>query len=128
MTTGTTTDGTPDLTLAMVSYRDLMGLNIPERARHLPWLPEGAVVEVSTILGPTGPRISSPGVTPADVVALTQHNCAYESLLVDAILEQSRNKAWRAMVLNLLVRDAAQGKALLDRIWPEGGVPPGGLM
>lgn len=100
-------------------------LNVLNRGT-IPWLPEGAIVEVSTILGSAGPRASSPGTVPADVVALTQHNCAYESLLVDAILEDSYEKAWRAMALNLLVRDAAQAKALLDRIWPAGGAPPGG--
>jgi 6-phospho-beta-glucosidase len=92
-------------------------LNVPNRGT-IPWLPEDAVAEVSTILGSVGPRALSPGTVPADVVALTQHNCAYESLLVDAILEDSFEKAWRAMALNLLVRDAAQAKALLDRIWP----------
>ena len=86
------------------------------------------IIEVPTILGPDGPRASSPGIAPTDVVALTQHNCAYESLLVDAILEQSHKKAWRAMALNLLVRDTAQAKAILNRIWPVGGVPTGGWM
>jgi 6-phospho-beta-glucosidase len=102
-------------------------LNVLNRGT-IPWLPEGAIVEVSTVLGSAGPRVSSPGAVPPDVVALTQHNCAYESLLGDAILEQSHEKAWRAMALNLLVRDAAQAKALLDRIWPTGGVPTGGMM
>ncbi len=99
-------------------------LNVLNRGT-IPWLPEGAIVEVSTILGSAGPRASSPGAVPPDVIALTQHNCAYESMLVDAILEESREKAWRAMALNLLVRDAAQAKVLLDRIWPAGGAPTG---
>ena len=41
----------PDLSLALVNYPDLMALQIPERARHLPWLPEGGNVMV---FGPRG--------------------------------------------------------------------------
>ena len=41
----------PDLSRALVSYPDLMALQIPERARHLPWLPEGGNVMV---FGPRG--------------------------------------------------------------------------
>ena len=93
----------------------------------VPWLPPDAVIEVPAVVGPGGARPLVPGATPADVVALTQHNCAYESLLVDAILEPSFEKAWRAMTLNLLVRDAAQAKALVDRIWPHGGTAAGTL-
>jgi len=39
------------LSAAMVSYRDLLSLKIPERPRYLPWLPEGGNVMV---YGPRG--------------------------------------------------------------------------
>lgn len=39
------------LSAAMVSYPDLLSLKIPERLRHLPWLPEGGNVMV---YGPRG--------------------------------------------------------------------------
>jgi 6-phospho-beta-glucosidase len=87
----------------------------------IPWLPPDAVVEGPAVIDPVGARLLASGDAPRDVVALTQHNCAYESLLVDAILEQSFEKAWRAMTLNLLVRDATQARRLLERIWPAGG-------
>jgi 6-phospho-beta-glucosidase len=89
------------------------------------WLAADAVVEIPAVIGPGSVRPLAGGGAPADAVALTQHNCAYESLLVDAILEQSFEKAWRAMALNLLVRDAEQARALLERIWPHGGVARG---
>ncbi|MDR7417425.1 MAG: hypothetical protein QN178_00775 [Armatimonadota bacterium] len=89
------------------------------------WLPADAVVEVPAVVGPSGARALAPGGVPPDAVALTQHNCAYESLLVDAILEQSFDKAWRAMALNLLVRDTGQARSVLERIWPHGGVALG---
>lgn len=41
----------PDLSAALVSYADLLALKIPERPRHLPWLPEGGNVMV---YGPRG--------------------------------------------------------------------------
>ncbi len=88
----------------------------------VPWLPDDAVVEVPAFLGAQGPRPVGRWAAPPDVVALTQHHCACESLLVDAILERSYGKAWRAMTLNLMVRDAAQARVLLDRIWPHGGI------
>jgi 6-phospho-beta-glucosidase len=88
------------------------------------WLPSDAVVELPAVVGSGGARPSVPGEVPLDAIALTQHNCAYESLLVDAILEQSFEKAWRAMTLNLLVRDAGQARTMLERVWPLGGGVP----
>ena len=40
-----------DLSAALVTYTNLLSLNIPERPRHLPWLPEGGNVMV---YGPRG--------------------------------------------------------------------------
>src|SRR6185295_15058358 len=40
-----------DLSKALVSYSDLLALEIPERPRYLPWLPEGGNVMV---YGPRG--------------------------------------------------------------------------
>jgi hypothetical protein len=39
------------LSAALVSYTDLLALNLPDRPRHLPWLPEGSNVMV---YGPRG--------------------------------------------------------------------------
>lgn len=47
----TTASAEPDLSLALVNYTALMALHIPERPRHLPWLPEGGNVMV---FGPRG--------------------------------------------------------------------------
>lgn len=48
---GETKKEAPDLSKALVSYPDLLALVIPERARHLPWLPESGNVMV---YGPRG--------------------------------------------------------------------------
>lgn len=44
-------DKKPPLSTALVSYADLLSLKIPERLRHLPWLPESGNVMV---YGPRG--------------------------------------------------------------------------
>jgi 6-phospho-beta-glucosidase len=94
-------------------------VNVPN-GTTVPWLPPDAVVEVPCIVDRAGPHPQAPGPAPRDVVALTQTNCAYEQLLVEAIVERSYEKAWRAMTLNLLVRDAATARRILDLIWPDG--------
>ncbi|MBI4277982.1 MAG: hypothetical protein HY660_05960 [Armatimonadetes bacterium] len=80
-------------------------------------MPADAVIEMPAVVGTDGvtPRAAR-GPVPPDVVALTQHNCAYETLLVDTILEGSFAAAWRAMTMNLLVRHAAQDRALVEYI------------
>ena len=40
-----------DLSFALVSYKDLIAMEIPERAKHLAWLPESGNVMV---FGPRG--------------------------------------------------------------------------
>lgn len=44
-------ESVPDLSKAVISYRDFLSLKIHERPRHLPWLPEGGNVMV---YGPRG--------------------------------------------------------------------------
>jgi 6-phospho-beta-glucosidase len=108
--------------------RDLAGLGPHQRIVNvqnhgtLEGVPDDAVIEVRGYVSAAGVTPIRPVGPPPDVLALIQHNCAYESLLVDAVLEQSRAKALRAMSLNLLVRDVAVADRLLDRIWPDGGV------
>lgn len=86
----------------------------------VPWLPSDAIVEVPCAVDRAGPRTQARSHAPKDVVALTQANCAYEQLLVEAIVEHSYATAWRAMTLNALVRDASTARQILDLIWPHG--------
>jgi 6-phospho-beta-glucosidase len=84
----------------------------------IPWLPADTVIEGCALVSREGPQPMAPrGPVPADAVAQIQRNSAYESLLVDAIAERSFRSAWRAMSLNPLVRDAAEARALVERIW-----------
>ncbi len=54
-----------------------------------------------------------------DIRARIQLNCAYEQLMVEAILEQSEAKALRALTLNPLIHGVSQARAVLQRIWPD---------
>jgi 6-phospho-beta-glucosidase len=109
--------------------RDLAGggphqhiVNVQNRGT-LPGVPDDCVIEVRGYVSGAGVTPITPVAPPIDVLALVQHNAAYESLLVDAVLEESRAKALRAMSLNLLVRDTGVAERILERIWPHGGVP-----
>lgn len=82
----------------------------------VPFLPSETIVEVRS-------RVSSQGIVPyvtalvpRDVQAMLQTNAAYEALVVEAILEESYDKAWRALRLNPLVSSAAKARAMLDVI------------
>jgi alpha-galactosidase/6-phospho-beta-glucosidase family protein len=44
-------------------------------------------------------------------------NAAFEMLWVEAVVEKDQSKALRAMMLNHLVRDLDQAKAILKEIW-----------
>ena len=44
-------------------------------------------------------------------------NAAFEMLWVEAVVEKDYSKALRAMMLNHLVQDLDQAKAILKEIW-----------
>lgn len=82
----------------------------------VPFLPAGTIVEVRSRVSPDGVSPYAVGGAPRDVQAMLQTNAAYEALLVEAILERSHDKAWRALRLNPLVRSAAQAREILELV------------
>ena len=56
---------------------------------------------------------------PNDIRARIQLNCAYEQLMVEAILEQSEAKALRALTLNPMIASISQAREILKRVWPD---------
>jgi len=86
----------------------------------LPWLPPEAIIEVPAILEEGQAHPLPPCTVPPAVRALVQQNCAYEMLAVEAIVEQSYEKALQALVLNPMGITYDQAKGILDRIWPTG--------
>jgi 6-phospho-beta-glucosidase len=82
----------------------------------LPWLPRDAIIETPCVLRDGGAQ-ALPALPQAalerDLIARIQLNCAYEQLVVDAVLERSHAKALRALALNPLVPDMAAAHAVL---------------
>jgi 6-phospho-beta-glucosidase len=84
----------------------------------LPWLPDEAIVEMPSLLGPGGISARRPGDLPADCRAVLAENSAYETLAVAAILTGSRRAARRALLMNRLVGTVQKAEAVLDACWP----------
>jgi 6-phospho-beta-glucosidase len=91
----------------------------------LPWLPPDTIIETRCRINSQmiSPEPAAPA--PRDVKAMLQLYAGYESLVVDAILNDSYETAWRALRLNPLVASTAQARAILDLIWERRGFPPG---
>ncbi len=83
----------------------------------LPWMPSEAIIEVPAVVTRQGVIPLEPPRAPADFQAMLRRNAAGEMLWVEAVVQGSREKALRAMVLNPLVRSLDQARAILDQIW-----------
>lgn len=84
----------------------------------LPWLPDDAVTEMPSLLGPGGVTSRRPADLPADCRAVLVENAAYETCAVQAIMTGSRRAARRALVTNRLVGTIEKADAVLDACWP----------
>ncbi len=83
------------------------------------WLPADAIIETPCLIDHGAIRpLAMPKPAP-DIRARIELNCAYEQLLVEAILEQSEAKALRALILNPMIHSVSQARAVLKRIWPD---------
>ena len=83
-----------------------------------------AIVEVPARIGPRGGGVTSVGPVgkaPNAIRALLQLNAAYEMLAVEAIVERDSAKALRALLINPIIRSAAQAQGTLDRVWKSSG-------
>ena len=86
------------------------------------WLPPDAVIE-------TPVRVSSSGIHPlrphgeqlaSELRVLLQAQAEYESLTIQAILEQRRDLALRGLVAHPLIRSLEGAELVLEAVWPEG--------
>jgi 6-phospho-beta-glucosidase len=83
----------------------------------LPWLPTDAIIETPSLVTGHGCIPLQPAEIPVDLQAMVQLNATFEMLWVEAVVEQDYNKALRAMMLNHLVHNLDQAKAILNEIW-----------
>ena len=81
------------------------------------WMPEDAIVETPTLVSAHGFTPLQPASAPPDLQAMVRLNAAFEMLWVEAVVEKDYGKALRAMMLNHLVQNLDQAKAILKEIW-----------
>ncbi len=91
-------------------------LNVVNRTT-IKWMPEDAIVETPTLVSAHGFTPLTPVSAPPDLQAMVRLNAAFEMLWVEAVVEKDYSKALRAMMLNHLVQDLDQAKAILKEIW-----------
>ena len=109
--------------LALAEHKTLELVLSVDNGEALPWLPPQAIIEAPTAIrgGQVGkPR---PADLPDDIRGLVHRNAAYEMLAVEAIIEDDRLKALRALMSNLMLRSYNQARGLLDVIWPDKAMP-----
>jgi 6-phospho-beta-glucosidase len=99
--------------LALAERRpSMLPLNI-ENLGAVPGLPGDAIVEVLAAITEGRVQPPAPVALPADVLALTARQCAYERLAAEAIAERDRSKALRALLANPWVHSHEQAERVL---------------
>jgi 6-phospho-beta-glucosidase len=83
-----------------------------------PWLSEDAIIEGQVPIHNGEMEKVHRFDPPQDVKAMISQNCAYEMLAAQAIVEQDRDKALRALMANLLVGNFNQARGILNLVWP----------
>lgn len=83
----------------------------------VPWMPAEAIVELPTVVTRQAFYALEPAHVPPDLQAIIRTNAAMEMLWVEAVVEDDYDKALRAMVLNRMIQDLDQARAVLKEIW-----------
>jgi 6-phospho-beta-glucosidase len=105
--------------LAMAEHKTVELVLSVDNGEALPWLPPQAIIEAPVPIRGGVPGKPRAADLPEDLRALIHRNAAYEMLAVEAIVENDRARALRALMANLMVRSYNQARGLLDVIWPE---------
>ena len=86
----------------------------------VPGLPAEAVVEIPARIDRSGAHPVATAPLAPEMRALVEHVMAYEALTIEAAITGDRRIAFRALLTNPLVRDAATAEPLLAAILHEG--------
>ena len=86
----------------------------------IPDLPDDAVVELPARVGRDGATPIPTAPLAPEMRGLVQHAKAYEELAIEAAVTGDRQVAFRALLANPLVPDAATAEQLLGAILDEG--------
>ena len=87
------------------------------------WLPSDAIIETPCQIENSTIRPLAMPAPSRELQARITLNCAYEQMMVEAILEQSEAKALRALTLSPLIPSADHAREVLKRVWPD-AMPP----
>ncbi len=79
-------------------------------------LPDDCAVEVSAVISKSGPLPLNVAPFPDDVLRLLQLMKTFEQLTIEAAMTGNRHTAWRALVLNPLVRSGTVLEQALDEV------------
>ena len=91
-------------------------LNVVNGQTHL-WLPDDAIIETMCLVN--GDEVHAEAAEAnREIRARIQLNCAYEQLLVEAVLENDERKAARALTMNPLIGTTDKARAVLKVMWP----------
>ena len=82
-------------------------------------LPDDCAVEVSALITHSGPLPLNVAPFPEDVLRLLQLMKSFEQLTIAAAISGDRHMAWRALVLNPLVRSGTVLESALDDVIAE---------
>lgn len=102
-----------ELASSIIRNEGRIFLIIVENKGIIPNLPSGAMVEVPCIVGANGCEPMHVGEIGTFYKALLENQYGYESLTVDAILNQDEDAALKALVLNRTVVDVEKAKSIL---------------
>ncbi len=108
----------PVLLAHATDSRRVFTLNV-RNGDSLPWMPPESIVELPTLVTRQGFYPLQPARLPPDLQAMLRTNAAMEMLWVEAVVERSFDKALRAMVLNPMIQNLDQARAVLQQIWPK---------
>jgi len=94
-------------------------VNVPN-GTILPWLPATTTVEVPCVVDGSGVRPLAVSLPQPDLQAILLGYATYEALAIEAVEQQSRATALRALLANPFIGAADQALGILDAVWPDG--------
>ena len=106
-------------TMLMAALLDEQGMEMTVCCRNggaMPDLPPEAVVEVNALVNRSGVHPLAAGRMPDSIRGLVQHVKAYESLTVEAAVEQSYSKAVLALLENPLIHGYRNAVSVVDQL------------
>jgi alpha-galactosidase len=109
-------EGIPELIGAMV-YNDNyyhQQLNIPNEGLLIPNLPKDAIIEVPGLVSGMGIQGLTFPPLPEGIAEMCRRELALSSITIDAVATGDRNLALQALLLDPMVTDIDQARAILD--------------